>query len=1041
MKIRLLSLLLCLALLAGVLPAGAFSLAAAAVDSDAAVTGAGLSADDPIIARTYDELKAAFDHTAASGAQVFVKLGRDISYSHYERGTLITQGNDLTLDLAGYTFTCRDSSNQSYTVIHGKDGAVTITDSKRYDTSSGWGKYVDGTIDYLYTLPDRDTSVLSGKIILKGGVIRNRTHSSDDKHTNSAYCSGKIGEGTYNATDYKANLTMEKGVLEADCPIVFGSSDIASSVSGGQLWVKGVAGIRQKTDSHNSGFPTITNVTMSNRSSNEKAIAFDIDLEDGFEDKYGAAEAMAVFKKMVSDEVFAYIDNTLQDKGKQGVVYNAVGGLIGPLFKSSYVLTPLERITQLDLTIDEPAIGDAMSYKARGSYLDGYDVSSYTAYNWNNGVQWTDGSVYTDEYPVGSTFAAGKSYTVFIKVNIAQKGFVFADESDMSATINGEKAMCYSSGENEYIVYHTFRLEATAVSKAAVTVTAPKAGESPSYSASVPTGRGYMIESGYTSGGIKNGVAWMHENGSAMADGEKFAAGQKYQVLVFVTLTDTQLYKFADYDNFSATVNNNAATALPYSSVRYGITYKFSLSGQVDSVEITIPSISVGQQMQWTASAPDGADYAVTNTSAYLTANGVTWYKDGKTVAPGKAVTFEEGVEYKVTIGINLNDSDKVFAPSESLKATVNGEEAVTTRPSDKKATVAYTFTATASVIDSVAVTVTAPVAGQKPVYSATIPEGMGYEIRINDSSFYKNGVGWFRTDGDTNYYLTAGNTFRAGDTYYVNVLLKPSDGYKFAKNVTGTLNGQPAQVKVTSSNDAWRHVVFTFPALEEAAAEIDTLEITAPQPMAGDELFYIASVPQGKGYAVEDFNSLIFRDGAAWRNASGYYIPIGENNTFAAGEKYIYVVSLVLTDSQKYKFADINNISATVNGNEAQVVRWDDSNYGVLYTFTVPQEAPPTEMPTEPEPPTEEPVWAPLLGDADGNGVVNVFDAAYVQKGLTGTKNYPAYGSMDKSETAYRVADVDGDGAVNIFDASLIQKFLTGTASAQKYGIGKPLK
>ena len=1010
MKKRLLSMLLCLALLVGVLPAGAFSLTAAAAEADASATGSGLSADDPIIVRSYDELKAAFDRTATFAACVYVKLASDISYSGYERGTLITQGCDLSLDLAGYTFTCRDSSNQSFTVIHGDEGYVTITDSMRYDTSTGWGKYLTGTIDYLYTLPDRDTSVLSGKIIVKGGLIRNRTHSSDDKHTNSAYTSGKHGAGTYNTSYYKANLTLDGGFFEADVPIVLGSADTASTIKEGTLWIKGAVGIRQRTDSRNSSFPTITKLNMVNRSSNDRAVGFDISLEDGFENTHGSAEAMAVWKKMVSDEIFAYIDNTLQDKGKQGVNYNAVGGLIGPVFESSYVLTPIEKITQLNLTIDEPAIGDTMSYKATGSYLNGYSVSSYTAYNWSNGVQWTDGSVYTDVYPVGSTFAAGKSYTVFIMVNLSQKGFVFADEGDLTATINGKKALFYKYGD-EYIVYRSFTLEPTAVSKAAVTVTAPKAGDLPSYSASVPSGRGYMVESGYTAAGIRNGVSWLHENGSAMADGEKFQAGQKYQVLVFVTLTDTQLYKFADNDNFSATVNNNAAKALPYSSVRYGITYKFSLSGLVDSVEITIPSVRVGQQMKWTASAPKGADYAIDNTSAYFTANGVNWYKEGKSVTPGNAVTFEEGVEYKVTIGINLDNSDKVLAPSESLKATVNGEEAVITRPSDKKATVAYTFTPSAGVIDSVAVTVTAPAAGQNPVYSATIPEGMGYEIRINDSSIYKNGVGWFMTDGDTNYYLTADSTFRAGDTYYVNVLLKPSDGYKFAKNVTGTLNGQPAQVNVTSTNSEWRHVMFTFPALEEAAAEIDTFEITVPEPKAGDELFYVASVPQGKGYAVEDYNTANYRNGAVWKNAAGNFIPIGENNTFVAGQTYTYVVSLVPTDSQKYKFADINHISATVNGNKATVVRWNDTNYGVKYTFTIPESS------------------IILLGDADGDGEVSILDATTIQRHLA---------ELKVEKYVEEASDADADGEVSILDATEIQRYLADLPANKN--IGKPV-
>ena len=81
------------------------------------------------------------------------------------------------------------------------------------------------------------------------------------------------------------------------------------------------------------------------------------------------------------------------------------------------------------------------------------------------------------------------------------------------------------------------------------------------------------------------------------------------------------------------------------------------------------------------------------------------------------------------------------------------------------------------------------------------------------------------------------------------------------------------------------------------------------------------------------------------------------------------------------------------------------------------------------------------LLGDADNNGAVNVFDASFIQKGLTGSSGYPEYSKMDKNSVEYRAADADGDGTVNIFDAALIQKYLSGAASAQSYGIGQKMK
>ena len=87
-----------------------------------------------------------------------------------------------------------------------------------------------------------------------------------------------------------------------------------------------------------------------------------------------------------------------------------------------------------------------------------------------------------------------------------------------------------------------------------------------------------------------------------------------------------------------------------------------------------------------------------------------------------------------------------------------------------------------------------------------------------------------------------------------------------------------------------------------------------------------------------------------------------------------------------------------------------------------------------------EETYGVTILGDADGNGIVNIFDASYIQKALTGTNGYPDYSVLNKNDIAYRAADADGNGIVNIFDAALISKFLTGDSNAQTYGVGQPM-
>lgn len=80
------------------------------------------------------------------------------------------------------------------------------------------------------------------------------------------------------------------------------------------------------------------------------------------------------------------------------------------------------------------------------------------------------------------------------------------------------------------------------------------------------------------------------------------------------------------------------------------------------------------------------------------------------------------------------------------------------------------------------------------------------------------------------------------------------------------------------------------------------------------------------------------------------------------------------------------------------------------------------------------------LLGDADSNGKVNIFDASYIQKSLAGVYGYPNYQKIPADSTLFLVADADGNGKINIFDASLIQKYIAGDASAQGLGIGEAL-
>ena len=87
----------------------------------------------------------------------------------------------------------------------------------------------------------------------------------------------------------------------------------------------------------------------------------------------------------------------------------------------------------------------------------------------------------------------------------------------------------------------------------------------------------------------------------------------------------------------------------------------------------------------------------------------------------------------------------------------------------------------------------------------------------------------------------------------------------------------------------------------------------------------------------------------------------------------------------------------------------------------------------------------APLLGDADMDGRVTIYDASYLQKSLAHMSGYPNYqaieaaGETDRVE--HKVADVDKDGKITIYDVSMIQKWLAASqADKDASDIGKPI-
>ena len=103
-------------------------------------------------------------------------------------------------------------------------------------------------------------------------------------------------------------------------------------------------------------------------------------------------------------------------------------------------------------------------------------------------------------------------------------------------------------------------------------------------------------------------------------------------------------------------------------------------------------------------------------------------------------------------------------------------------------------------------------------------------------------------------------------------------------------------------------------------------------------------------------------------------------------------------------------------NGSTAEDYAYDNSCYFISLGDK------PVEIPTEP------PVLI-VLGDADGDGTVTIFDATAIQRHLA---------ELSEDLLIEAAADTDGDGSVTIFDATAIQRFLAEMDHPE--GIGEPI-
>lgn len=361
------------------------------------------------------------------------------------------------------------------------------------------------------------------------------------------------------------------------------------------------------------------------------------------------------------------------------------------------------------------------------------------------------------------------------------------------------------------------------IDEVSITVTAPKEGQTPSYTVECE-GSTYGAV-----GSMNNGRYWLEsdngvDNWEIIDNTHKFLAGKHYKFSVDIKTSGNREFPIITYINGTfeynlwAKVNGNYVKpqkTYNQEPTKY-LTLEYSFGECNDSVieNIVIEDVTepvAGQKPTYTAIVRGSGYYIDTNKNVSYDAywknppekwpyikNGIGWYDLTKKDWVYDHETFIPGHEYQINVYLKTEDGytfyhDKWY--DMLFTASVNGTAATGNTTGSSGLTeqiICAPFICQPQELSTVMVYLDAPMGGKKPDYSATA----AYPELYHPQTGYgpaESGVIWYDSEG---YNMDPNDTFVEGETYKVEIKLVPTqlggaDVCKFAETVAGYINGE----------------------------------------------------------------------------------------------------------------------------------------------------------------------------------------------------------------------------------------------------------
>ena len=353
--------------------------------------------------------------------------------------------------------------------------------------------------------------------------------------------------------------------------------------------------------------------------------------------------------------------------------------------------------------------------------------------------------------------------------------------------VNAERV--YPNGKGSYMYPSTGAV--TTIENVAVTITEPVYGGKVDRSPNLGTDKLKV-----------NYLYWFDKNGSSYTK-DTFEEG-RYNLRIWLLSTDNSKHQISE--NLKATINGENATTYTKSGVYY-VEREFFIektATEIKEVKLNVSNIELGKKVSdCKVTVPADAPYTAE----------VEMYENTPTSVPRleNDHVFASGKKYRVLVNLFAKDG---YAFAKDLKGTINDIAETRYSKIDGKhrmvVDIVLPEVEEVEEIKEVKVKVSNLETGKKAsACKLTIPSGAPYtaemEIDIKDDA------------KATLKMMDPNDEFEAEKSYRVTVELYAKDGYTFAKDLKGTINGIKETKYVTISNKNRIYVDVVMPKIEES--------------------------------------------------------------------------------------------------------------------------------------------------------------------------------------------------------------------------------